>query len=60
MTASIKGGTLLTIQGTNFGTVKTDNPVQISYNGAVGSTDCFVQTTQHDKITCRIDETVKK
>ena len=34
---SIYGGTLLTIQGTNYGTVKTDNPVQISFNGGLGS-----------------------
>jgi len=27
MTASIYGGTVLTITGTNFGTTKTDNPV---------------------------------
>ena len=60
MSASIKGGTLLTITGTNFGTAKTDNPVQISYNGGVGSTHCFVQTTESTKITCRIDETVNK
>jgi hypothetical protein len=39
---SIYGGTLLTISGTNFGTVKTDNPVQLSTNGGVGSIDCFV------------------
>ena len=41
-TASTMGGTLLTIKGTNFGTVKTDNPVQISYNGGVGATPCYV------------------
>ena len=28
-TGSIYGGTVLTITGTNFGTVKTDNPVNI-------------------------------
>lgn len=39
---SIYGGTLLTIEGTNFGTKPTDNPVQISYNGALGSTDCYI------------------
>lgn len=41
-TASIYGGTLLTIVGTNYGTTYTDNPVQVSYNGALGSTHCFV------------------
>jgi hypothetical protein len=39
---SIYGGTLLTITGNNFGTVKTDNPVQLSTDGGVGSVDCFV------------------
>jgi hypothetical protein len=55
-TASINGGTLLTIKGTNFGKQKTDNPVQISYNGGVGATNCYVQTTKATEITCRIDE----
>ena len=41
-TGSIYGGTLLTITGTNFGTVYTDNPVSIVYNGGVGATSCFV------------------
>jgi hypothetical protein len=39
---SIYGGTLVTITGQNFGDVYTDNPVQISTNGGVGSVDCFV------------------
>lgn len=51
---SIYGGTLLTITGTNFGSVATDNPVQISYNGALGSTDCFVKTISETQITCRV------
>lgn len=42
---SIYGGQLLTIKGENFGTMKTDNPVQISKGGGKGSLDCFVQTT---------------
>ena len=42
MTGSIYGGTLLTISGNNFGNVYTDNPVQISNNGGIGSIDCFV------------------
>ena len=41
-TGSIYGGTLLTITGTNFGNEFTDNPVQISSNGALGSINCFV------------------
>jgi hypothetical protein len=34
---SIYGGTLMTITGTNYGKEKADNPVQISFNGALGS-----------------------
>jgi hypothetical protein len=42
-TGSIHGGTLITITGTNFGTVPTDNPVQISESGGgVGNMDCYV------------------
>ena len=44
MGGSIYGGTLLTIEGVNFGKVITDNPVQISRNGGLGSIDCYVQT----------------
>jgi hypothetical protein len=57
---SIRGGNILTITGTNFGTVKTDNPVSIVYNGALGATPCYVLTTEATKITCRVDETVNK
>ena len=39
---SIYGGTLLTIRGQNFGSVITDNPVQISTLGSIGSLNCFV------------------
>jgi len=42
---SIYGGTLLTIDGSNFGDVYTDNPVQISRNGGLDSIDCFVEET---------------
>lgn len=56
---SIYGGTLLTITGTNFGKVKTDNPVQISTLGGVGSVDCFVKTIMETQITCRIGATSK-
>lgn len=52
---SIYGGTLLTINGKNFGKVKTDNPVRITFNGGVGAIDCFVITTDTNKITCRVD-----
>lgn len=45
MTGSVYGGTLLTITGSNFGNVSTDNPVQIVTSNAIGNTDCFVQTT---------------
>lgn len=43
MVGSIYGGTLLTITGTNFGSEFTDNPVQISTLGAVGSIDCYLE-----------------
>lgn len=56
---SINGGTLLTIKGTNFGTQKTDNPVQLSTHGGVGSVDCFVQTINPTEITCRVDKDMK-
>lgn len=52
-TGSIYGGTLLTITGTNFGNVYTDNPVQIAMG--TGNVDCFVQTTEATQITCRLD-----
>jgi len=55
-TASIYGGTLLTITGTNFGKEITDNPVQISYLGAVGSLDCFLLSTSATEIKCRLDD----
>jgi hypothetical protein len=60
MSGSIYGGTVLTITGTNFGTVKTDNPVSIVYNGALGATSCFVQTTSATQITCKVDDTITK
>jgi hypothetical protein len=41
-TGSIYGGTLITIQGTNFGDVYTDNPVQLSFDGGLGNINCYV------------------
>lgn len=58
LSGSIYGGTTLTITGTNFGSLPTDNPVQISYNGGVGSTDCFVQSSTPTLIKCTIDSTI--
>jgi IPT/TIG domain len=58
LTGSIYGGTTLTITGTNFGSLTTDNPIQISYNGGVGSTDCFVKSSTPTLIKCMIDPTV--
>jgi hypothetical protein len=55
LTGSIYGGTLLTITGSNFGDTYTDNPVQISLTGGIGSVDCYVETTMATQITCRID-----
>jgi hypothetical protein len=37
MIGSINGGTLLTIQGTNFGNEITDNPVELSYLDGIGN-----------------------
>ena len=44
---SIHGGTLVTILGSHFSTVKTDNPVRIGY------TDCLVESTTPTEIQCR-------
>lgn len=55
------GGTLLTIHGTNWD--KSDiqnNPVSIVFNGALGSTICFVKSTSTTKITCRLQEYPKE
>jgi hypothetical protein len=56
---SIYGGTLITIHGTNWSKHKQDNPVSIVYNGALGATLCYVQTTSATKITCRVQEFAK-
>jgi len=53
-TGTVFGGTLITITGTNFGTVRTDNPVEI-YMGET-SVDCLVQETAPTEIQCRIDD----
>jgi hypothetical protein len=50
---------MLTITGNNFGKVPTDNPVQISTLGAVGSINCFVKTINATTITCRVGTTNK-
>lgn len=59
LVGSIYGGTLVTITGTNFGTQKTDNPVQLSTHGGIGSIDCFVQTINPTEITCRVDKDMR-
>ena len=59
MKGSIYGGTELTITGTNFGSVYTDNPVQISTLGAVGSIDCFISEINSTQIKCRLDTTIQ-
>jgi hypothetical protein len=56
-TGSLYGGTLVTITGSNFGTVPTDNPVQLSTWGGVHSIDCYVETIEATQITCRVDDT---
>ena len=50
---------MITIQGSNFGSEFTDNPVQISTLGAVGSVDCYLQSIQETEIKCRLDKTNK-
>jgi hypothetical protein len=54
---SIYGGTLMTITGTNFGKEFTDNPVQISTNGGVGSAYCYLKSISATEIKCRIGKT---
>jgi len=56
---SIYGGTEVLITGTNFGTVFTDNPVQISTLGGVGSIDCFLSSINSTNIRCRVGEANK-
>lgn len=56
-TGSIYGGTYLAITGKNYGSEITDNPVQISTLGSIGSLNCYVITTNATMITCRTDET---
>ena len=51
---------MITIQGANFGSEFTDNPVQISTLGGVGSIDCFLQLIRETQITCRLDKTNKE
>jgi len=57
---SIHGGTEVTITGTNFGTVFTDNPVQISMLGGVGSINCYLSAINSTTIKCRVGEILKK
>jgi hypothetical protein len=55
---SIYGGTLVTITGTNWGDVTTDNPVEIFYCGGTvecKATKCYVESTSKEEIKCRID-----
>ena len=59
MFGSIYGGTILTIDGVNFGKVKEDNPIQISRNGGLGSIDCYVQNITTTQIKCRIDDNIQ-
>jgi len=56
---SIYGGTLVTITGTNFGKEFTDNPVQISTLGAVGSANCYLQSISATEIKCRVGKTTQ-
>jgi hypothetical protein len=53
---SIYGGQLITITGTNWDTDPRNNPVSITFNGALGSSTCYVQTSAAAEITCRLQE----
>ena len=53
---SVYGGTLLTINGNNFGTQATDNPVTINYNGALGAVPCYIKETSETQIKCRVGD----
>lgn len=59
LTGSIYGGTLVTLTGSNWGTVKTDNPVEIFFNG-MPSKKCFVEQTSLTEIKCRLDTATKQ
>jgi hypothetical protein len=54
LTGSIYGGTLVTLAGTNWGNARTDNPVEIFFNG-LPSVKCYVQETSETEIKCRVD-----
>lgn len=57
MKGSIYGGTLLTVHGTNWDpSIIQNNPVSIVYNGALGATPCYLQSTSVSKITCRTEQ----
>jgi hypothetical protein len=55
---SIYGGTLLTVTGRNFGTIITDNPIQISTNGGVDSIDCYLKYSTPTEIKWRVDTNI--
>lgn len=45
---------MLTITGTNFGKLITDNPVSITHTSG-GAISCFVKSTMATTIKCRLD-----
>jgi len=53
-TGSIYGGALLTITGTNFGDLITDNPVSITHT-AGAAVPCYVKSSMKTTIKCRLD-----
>jgi hypothetical protein len=57
---SIYGGTEVWITGNNFGSVISDNPIQISTLGGVDSIDCFANFINSTNIRCRVNETRKE
>ena len=48
----------MTVTGRNFGTIITDNPIQISTNGGVDSIDCYLKYSTPTEIKCRVDTNI--
>lgn len=54
MRGSAYGGTVIKIQGYNFGSLITDNPVNIFHHFEKLNVPCHVQTSTPTEITCKI------
>lgn len=58
LTGSIYGGTLVTLQGKNWGMEHTDNPVEIFFGSQTPNKKCYVVSTNETTIKCRLDTSV--